>query len=102
MPEDPAMVAAMTRGEGTLAVVSGIEQLAIDCGELSVALYAVARQRIETLTGHTQSDMVRSLQAIDLDTVDDPRVREQVEAARATSELDLSSVNVTSPCRLAH
>jgi hypothetical protein len=88
--EDPEMVAAIARGKGLDTVVSRVERLAIDCGELAVELQLVAGARVEAMLEMPQAEMAQVLASIDLAQISDPRWRAQLEAVRALGDADLS------------
>jgi hypothetical protein len=67
-----------------------IEQVALDCGKLGVELYAVAGPRFEAKVGKTPAELVEILGSVELDSVEDPHLREQLEAVRTMQGLDLT------------
>jgi hypothetical protein len=64
--------------------------VALDCGKIGVELYAVAGPRLEAKVGKTPAELVEMLGSVKLEAVEDPRLREQLEAVRAMRGLDLT------------
>jgi hypothetical protein len=90
MFECPEIVGAIISGEGIDAAVEQVEQVALDCGKIGVELYAVAGPRLEAKVGKTPAELVEMLGSVKLEAVEDPRLREQLEAVRAMRGLDLT------------
>jgi hypothetical protein len=90
MFECPEIVGAVISGEGIDAAVEQIEQVALDCGKIGVELYAVAGPRLETKVGKTAAELVQMLGSVELESVEDPRRREQLEAVRTMQGLNLT------------
>jgi hypothetical protein len=85
--ENPEMVRAIASGEGVAAVLEKIDRLALDCGELAVELHTVAAARLEVMLGTSREELLAMLNAVDLETIEDPRLRDQLEAVRAFGDL---------------
>lgn len=90
MFECPEIVGAVISGKGIDAAVEQIEQVALDCGKLGVELYAVAGPQFEAKVGKTPAELVEILGSVELDSVEDPHLREQLEAVRTMQGLDLT------------
>ncbi len=90
MFECPEIVGAIISGEGIDAAVEQVEQVALDCRKIGVELYAVAGPRLEAKVGKTPAELVEMLGSVKLEAVEDPRLREQLEAVRAMRGLDLT------------
>jgi hypothetical protein len=90
MFETPEIVLPVISGEGLDAAVEQIEQVALDCGSIGVALFTVAGPAMEAKVGMTPAELAEMLAAADLEKVDDPRFREQLEVVRAMRGLDLT------------
>jgi hypothetical protein len=86
--EDPDLVRAATAGEDVAPVVERIDRLALDCGELAVELQMVASPRLEAVLGKSPPEMLEMLREADLDAIEDPDLRRQVEAIRAAGDLE--------------
>jgi hypothetical protein len=85
--EDPELAKALMGDEASMAaVISRVERLALDCGELAVELQTAAQPKLEALSGTSQRDLVKLLGSIDLATVEDPHFRAQLEAIRALGD----------------
>jgi hypothetical protein len=87
--ECPEIVVAVTSGEGMGEAVAMVEQVALDCGSIGVELYAVVAPKLEAKHGKP-AELVELLASVDLESVDDPRLREQLEAARAMRGVDFT------------
>jgi hypothetical protein len=87
--EDPEVVRAMAGGGGMDAVVKRIDQLALDCAELSVELGIFAAPKLEARLGKSQAELLEILKARDPKTVEDPRERRQLEAIQALGDVEL-------------
>jgi hypothetical protein len=90
--EDPDLVFAVSHGERLDAQVEHVEQLALDCGELAVELLLVAVARLVGMIGIAPAQMLELVQSIDIDAIEDPRYRGQLEAVRALSGVDLATL----------
>ena len=88
--EDPEVVQAVVKGENVDAVVTRVEQVALDCGQIAVELQAVTGPRLENMLGTTRDELVGLLASIDLESVADARSRQQLEAIRALGGTDLT------------
>jgi hypothetical protein len=84
--EIPAIASAL-RGEITGAV-EWVERLALDCGELAVEFHLFSVGKLESMTGKSPRQMIDVVHAIDPTTIEDPRMRRQVEAIRELGDLD--------------
>jgi hypothetical protein len=83
-------VQAVVKGENVDAVVTRVEQVALDCGQIAVELQAVTGPRLENMLGTTRDELVGLLASIDLESVADARSRQQLEAIRALGGTDLT------------
>jgi len=88
--ETPEIVVPLITGQGLDEAVEHIEQVALDCGSIGVELFAVAGPALEAKTGKTPAELAEMLASIDPETVDDPRLLEHLEVARAMRGLDLT------------
>jgi hypothetical protein len=61
-------------------VLQKIDRLALDCGELAVELHAMAAARLEVMLSTSREELLAMLNAADLETVEDPWIRDQLEA----------------------
>lgn len=90
-------------GEGDLgSVVTRIDRLALDCGELATELEAFALPKLLELTGMSASEVVEAMKSIDPTTVTDPRDRKRLEAIQAFTDIDqlpevLADLGITEP-----
>jgi hypothetical protein len=90
MFEMPEVVAAVVSDEGMDAAVKQIEQVALDCGGIGVALFTLAEGALKTKMGKTPAELVEMLAGIDLETVKDARSRRQLESIRALDGMDFT------------
>lgn len=81
--EDAELVRAIGTGEGIDEVVKRIERLAIDCGELGVELERFAGDRLTAMLGMNREEIAQLVASLDVSTVEDRRVRAQLEAVKA-------------------
>ncbi|MHB1808124.1 MAG: hypothetical protein ACYCU0_02365 [Solirubrobacteraceae bacterium] len=94
--EDAEIVKAIQDDDGLDNAVRRVEQLALDCGRLGVELMAVAVPRLEALLGMSLAQIRTILRSIDVNTIEDPLMRQQLEAVQAISDLDLSDLPLPS------
>jgi hypothetical protein len=87
--EDPELARDVGTGEGLEAVIERVERLALDCGELGVELERYAGDRLVTLLGISREQMAEALTTLDPATIQDERMRAQLEALKA-SGIDFS------------
>jgi hypothetical protein len=87
--EDAELARAIGTGEGLDKAVGRIEQLAIDCGELGVELERFAGDRLTDMLGMSREEMAQFVAGLDVSTVEDSRMRAQLEAVKA-SGIDLA------------
>ena len=85
---DPEVIMAAADGTGMQAVVTRIEQIALDAGVLAVELHTVAVPKLEEKWGSRDS-LAEKIKAIDPEQVKDPRARRQIGAVRALGDSDL-------------
>lgn len=94
--ECPEIVIAVINGDRVDAAVGEVEQVALDCGKIGVELYSVTAPSLEAKFG-TPAEMVEMVASLELDDVDDPRLREQLEVIRAMRGLDQTLLSQTGP-----
>ena len=70
-------------------VVRRIERLALDCGELGIELERFGGDRLVETLGMTREQIAALVLGVDPSTIDDPRMRAQLEALKA-SGIDLT------------
>ena len=75
-------------GEGVDAAVARVERLALDCAQLAIQLFLGAAPWVEAMMRKSWSDLMDLFRTIDLDTIADPRLRQQIEAIRAMGNFD--------------
>jgi hypothetical protein len=82
--EDADLARAIGTGEGLDEVVERIERLALDCGELGVELERFAGNRLTDILGMSRTEIAQLVADLDLSTVDNPQMRAQLEAVKAS------------------
>jgi hypothetical protein len=87
--EDLEFARAIGTGEDIDKVVSRIERLAIDCGELGVEIERYAGDRLTGVIGMHRGQIAELVTEIDVNTVNDQHLRAQLEAIKS-SGIDFS------------
>lgn len=81
---DAELVRAVNQGGDDLKTMAGrLDRLALDAAELAVELQLFALPKLESMLGMSMARAIELVNAVDIDTVDDPREREQVAAVQA-------------------
>ena len=80
--KDPEVSVALETGEGMEKVVGDIDRIATDCQQIVNELIVVAFPSLEAAFGMTLGELANALGSIDLDTIEDPNLRQQLQAAR--------------------
>lgn len=88
--ENPEIVRAVLSGVGIELAVEEIDQVALDCGKIGGELFAVAGPILEAKVGKTPNELVEMLAAIDLESIEDPQFRKQLEVVQAIRGVDLT------------
>lgn len=86
--EDVQLIKAVTTGVGVEAVADRVNRLALDCGELAVELEAFARRKVEATSGKSRAEIFEMVRGLDPQMIEDPHMRQQVEAVQAAGALD--------------
>jgi hypothetical protein len=84
--KDPEVSVALETGEGMEKVVADIDRIATDCQQSVNELIVVAFPSLEAAFGMTLAELANALGSIDLDTIEDPNLRQQLHAARVMRE----------------
>lgn len=84
--ENTEMVRVICSGEGVEQAVMYVEAISCDCTQLTVELAAAVVPGLEKRVRITFPAMVEMVTSLDLDSIDDPRARKQLEALRSATE----------------
>jgi hypothetical protein len=85
---DPQVIKALA-GDGMDAVVTRIEQLALDSAALAAELHVVAAAKLEAMVGKSQAELFEIFKAVDPMTIENADERRQVEAIQELGDIEL-------------
>jgi hypothetical protein len=80
--EQPGVPLALSTGEGAEGIVAGIDQIAVNCQRVINQLVVVAFPGLEEAFGMTLVQIAEVIGSIDPASIEDPVIRQHVEAAQ--------------------
>jgi hypothetical protein len=85
---DPDVLRVFMTGTGVDDLVSRVEQLALDCEQLGNELAPAAFAETEALLGATMPELLAWAKSVDLDQLEDPLLRAQLELIQSMTETE--------------